>query len=74
MVRIPGVSVMDDETVMLHLELRHDDDLKMNFKPEPDRSKRRLTAPKEWRTYHDVMHRLYPHKYDHRHNDVTRGS
>jgi hypothetical protein len=72
-VRVPGVSVMDDETVMLHLEKRHEDELKMNFLPEPDRSERRLRAPEEWRTYHDAMHRLCPSQYDHRHNDVNRG-
>lgn len=72
-VTIPSVSEMDDETLMKHLELRHEDDLAMSFKPEPDREERRLHAPKEWRTYHDAMHRLYPRKYEHKHHDVTRG-
>lgn len=73
-VRVPGIAAMDDETVMLHLELRHGDDLAMNFVPEPEREERRMKAPAEWRTYHDAMHRLYPNAYDHRHNDVVRGS
>jgi hypothetical protein len=68
-VRIPPVTAMEDETLMLHLELRHDDDLKMSFEKEPDREERRTAAPKEWRTYHDAMHRLYPAKYDHAHNE-----
>jgi hypothetical protein len=68
MVRVPGIQVMDDETVMLHLEKRHGNDLSMEFKPEPDREERRMAAPAEWRTYHETMHRLNPNEYDHVHN------
>lgn len=70
---IPSVDDMDDETLMKHLELRHEDDLRLTFKPEPGRTERRLAAPGLWRTYHNTMHRLYSNKYDHRHRDVTRG-
>lgn len=70
---IPPVSEMDDETLMKHLELRHADDLAMEFKPEPGQTERRLHAPTEWRTYHNAMHRLYPRAYDHTHRDVVRG-
>lgn len=74
LVRVPSVQGMDDETLMKHLEHRHAEDLKMSFEVEPDQTERRLRAPKEWRTYHDAMHRLYPGKYEHRHHDLTRGS
>lgn len=69
-VRVPGIQVMDDETVMLHLEHRHGDELAMNFLPEPDRAERRMMAPKLWRTYHETMHHLHSNddKYDHTHN------
>jgi len=67
-VRIPPVGVMDDETLMKHLDLRHDNELRMRFVPEPDREERRLVAGKEWRTYHDTMHRLNAERYDHEHN------
>lgn len=72
MVHIPSVEDMDDETLMKHLELRHEDDLKMSFEAEPDRTERRMHAPKEWRTYHDAVHRLYPRKYEHTHEGVVR--
>ena len=68
-VRVPAVSVMKDETVMLHLEHRHTDDLEMNFLPEPDRAERRMMAPEVWRTYHQTLHRLHPNEYDHVHNE-----
>lgn len=68
-ISIPSVADMSDEILMKHLELRHEDDLAVVFEVEPDRDERRLRAPKEWRTYHDAMHRLYPRKYDHRHDD-----
>lgn len=67
-VRVPDVSAMVDETLMLHLEKRHTDELEMTFLPEPDRAERRLRAPEEWRAYHDAMHRLYSRQYDHIHN------
>lgn len=68
-VRVPPVSVMKDETLIKHLELRHDNDIRMQFLPEPDREDARLHAPKEWRTYHQTMHRLNPGSYDHEHNE-----
>jgi hypothetical protein len=69
LVRVPAVLVMDDETVMLHMEHRHADELEMNFLPEPDRAERRMMAPSLWRTYHNMMHRLHPNDYDHVHNE-----
>ena len=71
---VAPVADMDDETVMKHLEFRHEDDLKMAFKPEPDRTERRLNNAETWRTYHNSMHRLYPRKYEHTHRDTVRGS
>lgn len=67
-VRVPSVDVMDDETVMLHMEHRHDNDLRMRFLPEPERTERRLRAPEEWRTFHETQHRLHAAEYDHTHN------
>lgn len=69
LVRIPPVTAMEDETLMLHLEKRHGNDLSMSFEPEPGREDRRLAAPKEWRTYHETLHRLHPNDYDHVHNE-----
>lgn len=65
---------MDDETVMLHLENRHEEDLKIPFVQEPDRPARRLNNRSTWVTYHQAMHRLYPAKYEHTHRDTVRGS
>jgi hypothetical protein len=70
-VRVPAIHVMNDETVMLHLENRHADELAMNFLPEPDRVERRMMAPREWRTYHEALHFLNPDKYDHYHNEES---
>jgi hypothetical protein len=61
---------MVDETLMLHLEKRHADDLEMTFLPEPDRTERRLRAPEEWRTYHDKLHSMHANEYDHEHNQL----
>jgi len=69
-IRVVSVQVMDDETLMKHLENRHEDDLRMEFTVEPDAGERRLHAPKEWRSYHEAMHRLYPRKYDHDHGEA----
>lgn len=66
-VTVPSVTSMNDQTLIKHMELRHADDLKLSFEVEPDRTERRLRAPREWRTYHNAMHRLYPGKYDHSH-------
>lgn len=71
-IRVPDITVMDDETVMLHLELRHANELLVKFLPEPDRTERRLTAPKDWRTFHDAQHRLAESDaYDHSHNEES---
>lgn len=64
---IPSVDTMDDETLMKHLELRHEADLRMEFREEPDYAERRMYAPREWRTYHDTMHRLQRERYKHEH-------
>jgi hypothetical protein len=69
MVRIPPVALMGDETLIKHLELRHDNDLRMQFMPEPQKETPRVTAPKEWRTFHETMHRLHPNDYNHVHNE-----
>lgn len=71
LVRIPGVSAMKDETLMLHLELRHGNDLRMEFNVEPGRTERRLHASTEWRTFHDAVHRIHPGEYDHVHNEES---
>jgi hypothetical protein len=68
LVRIPPVATMVDETLMLHLEKRHSNDLSMNFLPESHRE-RRLMAPVEWRTYHQKCHEMQAEGYDHVHND-----
>jgi antitoxin component of MazEF toxin-antitoxin module len=64
-VRVPPVSVMVDETLIKHLELRHGNDLTLQLSASP----RGLAAPVEWRTYHETMHRLNPADYDHEHNE-----
>jgi hypothetical protein len=66
---VANVADMDDELLMKHLEFRHASDLRMSFETEPDRTERRLAAPKEWRTYHDTLHRLSPNGYDHEHEE-----
>jgi hypothetical protein len=70
---VTPVDEMNDETLMKHLENRHQDDLRLSFKPDPGKSERTLAAPTEWRTYHDTMHRLYPRKYEHSHRGAARG-
>lgn len=60
---------MDDEMLMRHFETYHPGDLAMEFRPEPDRVDRRLNNPKEWRTYHETLHRLWPERYGHDHNE-----
>lgn len=67
MTTIPNVDDMDDELLMKHLEFRHEGDLRVKFKAEPDRAERRLEAPREWRTFHNTMHRLSPNTYNHEH-------
>lgn len=66
---VAPVEEMDDETVMLHLENRHDEDLKIPFVAEPDRAERRLNNRSTWEAYHKAMHRLYPRKYEHEHRE-----
>jgi hypothetical protein len=61
---------MDDETVMLHLENRHANEVLVEFRVEPDREERRLVASKEWREFHEAQHRLsVASSYDHVHNE-----
>jgi hypothetical protein len=71
MLLIPSVYNMDDETLMKHLENRHADDLRLEFRVEPDRTERRLQNSEVWRTYHETMHRLYPQKYEHSHKGLV---
>lgn len=68
-VRIPPVAVMLDPTLIKHMELRHGNDLSMKFVPAPDETEPRLQAPSAWRTYHDKVHDMRPHAYDHVHNE-----
>ena len=70
-VRVPSIEIMNDETVMLHLENRHANELLVEFLPEPDRPERRLRNAAEWRTYHEALHRLaLSDAYDHTHNEA----
>lgn len=69
-VRVPPAEDMSDQILIKHLELRHGDDLKQKFTTEPGQTEPRLNAPREWRTYHNAMHRLYPRKYDHYHEEA----
>lgn len=62
---------MDDEWLMRHFETEHPDDLSMKFRPRPGKINRELAAPKEWRTYHEALHRLWPAKYAHDHNEES---
>ncbi len=60
---------MDDESLMQHLESEHPGDLRMKFVVRPGKSGRELGNPKEWRTYHNTLHRLHPNKYGHSHEE-----
>jgi hypothetical protein len=71
---VAPVDEMTDENLMRHLENRHADDLRLEFKAAPGEDARTLAAPDLWRTYHQTMHRLYPRKYEHTHRDTVRGS
>lgn len=62
---------MDDEWLMRHFETEHPDDLSMEFRPRPGKINRELAAPKAWRTYHETLHRLWPAKYAHDHNEES---
>lgn len=68
LVRIPPVKLMGDETLVNHLELRHGNDLSMEF-PESGHVERRLHDSHVWRTYHDKVHELRGESYDHVHNE-----
>lgn len=57
-VRAPALQDMEDEHIIRHLELRHPEDLKMEFKAFPGKDGRRLEAREAWITYHDTLHRL----------------
>lgn len=57
-VRAPALQDMLDEHIIRHLELRHPEDLKMEFHALPGGDGRRLEARQEWITYHDTLHRL----------------
>lgn len=57
-VRVPALQDMSDEHIIRHLELRHSEDLRMEFRELPGRNGRRLEARQEWITYHDTLHRL----------------
>jgi hypothetical protein len=63
MIEIPGVQDMDDETLIKHMELRHNEDVAMNFTEEPERKakglSRRLRGGVVWRTFHNYLHQLY---------------
>lgn len=63
--RVQPSGGMDDEQFMRHMERRHADALKLEFKVEPDRSTRRLRSGEVWRIFHDKIHELdHEGKYD----------
>lgn len=63
--RVQSVWGMSDEQFMLHMEKRHSDALRLEFKVEPDRTTRRLRSGRMWRIFHDKIHELdHEGKYD----------
>lgn len=63
--RVQPVGDMDDEQFMLHMEKRHADALKLEFKVEPGRTERRLRSGGAWMVFHDKIHELdHEGKYD----------
>lgn len=70
---VPSVDEMDDETLIMHLRLRHGDDLRIKL-PDPGcPSWCKLQAGNAWRAFHDMVHRLHPRQYDHSHERHARG-
>lgn len=70
--RVRPAVEMDDESFMKHMERRHSDALKLQFKVEPGRTERRTTSRRMWDIYHDKIHELdHQGKYDdHFHREV----
>ena len=66
---LKSVADIEDEELMLHLQSAHPGDLRMSFEVEPGRIARRLRAPREWRTFHDALHRMRPNDYPHEHEE-----
>lgn len=56
--KVPPLQSMSDEHIMKHLELRHPDDLSIEFSVLPGENGRRLMARSTWIAYHDMLHRL----------------
>jgi hypothetical protein len=75
-VRVPALADMDDETIIKHLEARHGESLKLQFRPEPDRVRKglpqRLFNRSTWEVYHRKLHELYdgrpngPYRHTHK--------
>lgn len=65
---VQSVRNMDDETLMLHLENRHQKDMRMTF----DGPERRLGegTRSSWDEFHEALHRLNPNKYGHDHGEA----
>jgi hypothetical protein len=62
---------LQDQELISHFEEFHPTDLAMEFRPRPGKIRAELSAPKEWRTYHETLHRIWPGKYNHDHNEET---
>lgn len=56
--RVPPANMLGQETFIRHMELRHADSLKLDFKSLPGRAgqPRSLAAPIAWQTFHDRLH------------------
>lgn len=67
---LKSVADIEDEELMLHFQSAHPGDLRMSFELEPGRIARRLRAPREWRTFHDMLHRIRPNDYSHEHEEA----
>lgn len=72
MAQVRPVEEMDDESFILHMEKRHADALRLEFKVEPDRTERRVTSRSTWDIFHNKIHELdHDGKYDdHFHREV----
>lgn len=62
---------MNDEQFMQHMETAHASELRLTFDKEPDHPVRILREPYIWGTFHSTLHRLFPNKYDHGHEEVA---
>lgn len=64
-IKIPDIEVMDDETFIKHLGLRHADDVDGGLTQHPHIVEAWVNP---YRAYHDKLHELAtPGKYNHEH-------